>query len=437
MSRWDGLKSDSGRSRTQEREANQQQRRYRPRPGSGASEANRNGLGWGSSSGGNSGGGGGRIGHRGCGGGSANDSNGRNRLKDGTAGAGSYDHRKTNQRWQPRHQQQRPSDASSLRRGGGVDDEAHHQAFDHNLRLLEQKLSAFQDQDVKDTAPIKKLLVTLQTQQRQGWLRYDVKRMGWTLESLFRSVQCIATYMNNTSAASCATLGASGANADGHDNGVEPLVYDMTAETLQIISHGSNVGDYSIHVAVTNKCVEALVLRLGSITLVDDNPGTADVANAVQIATSMLQCLDAIFLKFGSALPAEATAERAVRHLLVPIVESASSSDTSIGGSDEQSRRKALCRSILPATLSCISNLVSHKQQASAILAPLLLDITNDGDEQQVTNPLRLRLLSLLQGLLLRENDDSIVATICRCFSDVLGAVCLIDRERWQEGKVP
>ena len=420
MSRWDGLKSDSDRSRTQEGEANQQQRRYRPRPGS-ASD------GWGSSSGGNNSS---RIGNRGRGGDSRNNTSGRNRSMDGTAG-GSYDHRKTtcNQRWQPRHQQQRPSDASSLRRGGGIDDGAHHQAFDHNLRQLEQKLSAFQDQEVKDTAPIKKLLVTLQTQQGQGWLRYDVKRMGWTLESLFRSIQCIATHMNNTSAFSCTTLGASG--ADGHDNGVEPLVYDMTAETLKMMAHGSNVVPYSsFHVTATNKCVEALVLRLSSITLVDDTPATA-----VPIATSMLQCLGAIFLKFGSALPAEETAERAVRHLLVPIVESASSSDTSISGNDEQSRRKMMCRSIFPATLSCISNLVSHKQQASAILAPLVLDITNDGDEQQVTNPLRLRLLSLLQGLLLRENDDSIVATICRCFSDVLGAVCLIDRERWARGK--
>ena len=320
-----------------------------------------------------------------------------------------------------------------MRRGGGIDDEAHHQAYDHNLRLLEQNLSAFQDQDVKDTAPIKQLLVTLQTQQREGWLRYDAKRIGWTIESLFRSVQCIATYMNDAPAVNCATLGTSGADSD--DNGVESLVYDMTAETLQMLSHGSNVGDYSFHVTATNKCVEALVFRISSITLVDDNPATTDVPSAVPIARSMLQCLDAIFLKFGSALPAEETAERAVRYLLVPIVESASSSDTSVGGNDERTRRKGLCRSILPSTLSCISSLVSHKQHASAILAPLVLDITNDGDEQQVTNPLRLRVLSLLQELLVRENDDSFVATICRCFSDVLAAVCLIDRERWARGK--
>ena len=389
MSRWDALKSDGGGGE-------QQQRRHRPRPGSGGGSA---GNGWGRSS----------------------SSGSRGHSRGGSS-------RDDNRPWQPRHQQRTP--ASSLRRGGpsrGGDDGEARKDLDRNLRLLEQKLTEFQDAEPSQgedshTAAVKEILVNLQILQRQGWLRNDAKRLGWTIESLFRSVQCIAT----SASASSTTLDRNGTTGD---NSVEPLVYDMTTETLQMLS-GSNGGG-SCSVSATSKCVKALVLRIRSVALVDAT-ATSSIASAVPIANSMLKCLDAVFLEYGSALPAEETAERAVRHLLLPIAESAS--DTPVAGDDEESHRHVLCRPILPATLNCISSLVSQNTRG-AILAPLVLDITNDGDERQVTNPLRPRLLSLFQGLLLRENDNLIVGKMCGCFSDILDAIYFIDRGSRARGK--
>jgi len=280
---------------------------------------------------------------------------------------------------------------------------------------------------VGDTAGIEEVLLVLQTQQRQDWLRSDAKRLGWTVESLFRSVQCIAAH-----ASAYGTLDSHNTGSSASDDGVEPLVYDMTADALEML-RGTNGGDsWRMSTARTSECVAALVLRFRSLVLVDTDVA-ATVANAAPTTASILRCLDAIFIKLGGILPAEETAERVVRPLFVPILELASSSG--ITGDDEQSCRQALCRSLLPATMGCISSLISQKRQSSAILAPLVLDITLDGDERQVDNPLRLRLLSLLQGLLLSENGESILASTCGCFSDILGAIYSIDRGNKARGK--
>lgn len=355
MSRWDGLKSNADQSH-----ASNQHRGHRPRPGSG--------------------GGGGR--------------------------------RQTQQQQQATASWRRGAGPS----GGGGDAEAK-QAFDRDLRLLEQKLKKVQGAEHSEVgdaaAAVEEALLALQVQQRQKWLRFDPKRVGWSVESLFRAVQCMAPH---------ASVGA------------EPLVYDMTADALEML-RGSNGGDsWRMSTARTSECVAALVLRFRSLALVDTTVvAETTVANVLPTAKSILQCLNAIFAKLGSILPAEETAERLVRPLFVPVLESASSS--SITGDVEQSCRQALCRSLLPATVGCISSLISQKRQASAILAPLVLDILEDGDEREVANPLRLQLLSLLQGSLLNENDESVLASTCECFSDILDAVYFIDRGNKARGR--
>ena len=134
MSRWDGLKSNADQSH-----ASNQHRGHRPRPGSG--------------------GGGGR--------------------------------RQTQQQQQVTASWRRGAGPS----GGGGDAEAK-QAFDRDLRLLEQKLKKVQGAEHSEVgdaaAAVEEALLALQVQQRQKWLRFDPKRVGWSVESLFRAVQCMA-----------------------------------------------------------------------------------------------------------------------------------------------------------------------------------------------------------------------------------------------------
>ncbi len=95
-----------------------------------------------------------------------------------------------------------------------------------------------------------------------------------------------------------------------------------------------------------------------------------------------IECLSRLVLVASRQMPAEETAKELVANLLLPAIEYPSN------------KRNVL---VVMDALHCLASDPLH---ASALLAPLTLDISAAGQEETLTNPLQCRLLRALQSLL-------------------------------------
>ena len=105
-----------------------------------------------------------------------------------------------------------------------------------------------------------------------------------------------------------------------------------------------------------------------------------------------IDCWARLVLVASRQMPAEETANELVGNAFMPVLESP----------DEN----------VPIVLNAIQCLVSDPLHASAMLTPLTLDVTEQGQEDTVTNPLRSRLMLALQSLL---GNKAYSGSACLC----------------------
>jgi len=301
------------------------------------------------------------------------------------------------------------------------------QGFDETLNILREHLSGMTSGGGDVNAETLQQCMTALHQYASSdsdWFGTDPKRVGETTRILFKVIDYVT--------------GRSKHDADLSFCQSERSIYDTTTKVISIRQAQYWRGDEKLarmpHVSAetTNACIMSLVSRIKSITLAVPPGETAYETTA----TSAMDCLCAILTEFGSILAAEATAENVVWPLLLPILESNTSGDTCTARSDGDLRGHVhVLKASIPSTLDCFSGLLRHKQHSSAILAPLILDISNNGEERQVDNPLRFRLLASLQGLMLHENEDQIILHCCDCLCIALGSIHFLDRSSKVGGK--
>lgn len=106
-----------------------------------------------------------------------------------------------------------------------------------------------------------------------------------------------------------------------------------------------------------------------------------------------IECLARMILAFSRQMQAEVTANELVGSTLLPVLEDEPSENTS-------------------AVLDALQCLLNDPLHASALLAPLTLNVTEEGQEDTITNPLRSRLMRTLQSLL-RSTTYSDKACVC------------------------
>jgi len=145
-------------------------------------------------------------------------------------------------------------------------------------------------------------------------------------------------------------------------------------------------------------------------------------------AYSISQCLRYVIISFGRDLHAELSVGSIVRCAILPLLEL-----DSILPMD-----KAM-KNIKVVAMECIIAIVRWKQHASAILAPLIVDVGSSGEEKYHVNPLKGRLLHRIQQILIGTsyNDTWDVPTqccACHCLYSVLDQIHLI--EKAQSGKM-
>jgi len=198
---------------------------------------------------------------------------------------------------------------------------------------------------------------------------------------------------------------------------------------LRMISH-SQEKDYGFDGEALNASVSILVRRITFLnTGVACQRGTSSTSN-------LIDCLSRIISNFGESLKAEEMADNIVRGLLLPILERPSiPEDITAEGARTfclTLHREEFGRSLCSA-LGCMISFLAHKQNISAILAPLVLDVTTEGNELQMENPLKRRLVESLTNILLSEDEHiqtmhGILESACRCLTVALDAICAVNR---------
>jgi hypothetical protein len=108
-----------------------------------------------------------------------------------------------------------------------------------------------------------------------------------------------------------------------------------------------------------------------------------------EYASTAIDCLGRIVSSQVKELPAEETAQNVVGPILLRALN-----DVPSGG--EEATQISVCESM--------DKILSNSRFASAILAPLVQDVSTDGKEQTVTNPLRKDLFRSLQNILFSES---------------------------------
>jgi hypothetical protein len=126
-----------------------------------------------------------------------------------------------------------------------------------------------------------------------------------------------------------------------------------------------------------------------------------------------LKPLSLLLLSQAKILPAEETAQNILAPLLLPCLESSSTAPEIF---------KTVCQTL--------SGLFRHSKHVSAIMAPLIEDITPDGRELKSTNPLRKRIFSAL-GLYITSLESSNISSkqpiACYTLGDAVDASVKID----------
>ena len=149
-----------------------------------------------------------------------------------------------------------------------------------------------------------------------------------------------------------------------------------------------------------------------------------------QVHDMIVRCL-AIFIQSGfflEVLHAEDMAQSVVASVFLTYLENKGNSDFSkVQFSDSEAGPSSdssveLKRLIIEA----IQTLLENDKHCSAIISPLVLDISSEGYEKTRRNPLKSRLLCVLQDLLLRsdfEKDADIIISCTYCLHTLLDSI--------------
>lgn len=123
----------------------------------------------------------------------------------------------------------------------------------------------------------------------------------------------------------------------------------------------------------------------------------------------------------GHILPAEDLAQNIVAPLLLPAIESMNSN-----------------RMLFTKTCKTISALLLRESHKSAILAPLVNDISPDGTEEIVANPIRQRIFSALEKHLVGRNGGIHwrEAASCYLLTDIVNSTIKVDRKLSPDVKI-
>lgn len=114
-----------------------------------------------------------------------------------------------------------------------------------------------------------------------------------------------------------------------------------------------------------------------------------------------IECLARLVSVAYRQMPAEETANGLVGNMFLPVLENRDPKECVV------------------AVLNALQSLVDDSLHASALLAPLTLDISEQGQEDTLTNPLRCRLMRALQALL---TNNIYSHAVCTCLIRVIKA---------------
>ena len=202
-----------------------------------------------------------------------------------------------------------------------------------------------------------------------------------------------------------------------------PVVEEQGSLGIGGITLSSSDEIYRCAMALSESCkvLESKVQRSSS-------PTTNNTYHELRLLSC--KCLTRLLQSNVANLPAEKTAREVVSKILFPIIDDLSSEPTC---PSLTSSTNSLCRLEL---LESLGALLDNSKHASAILAPLIQDISTDGREYRVNNPLRRRLFYLLQQqfLMTREawsqRDDmsqQLLWSACQCLTKALLAAHKLD----------
>lgn len=168
----------------------------------------------------------------------------------------------------------------------------------------------------------------------------------------------------------------------------------------------------------------------------DERDDRAILADNKNLLAALLSCLSTLFLLNGDQIRAEYTANSIVRNVLLPILQNyqlisnnrSFQCESVLSLMEEDSSNSQ----IILSSLKCIHNLLGYKHQSSALLSPLIIDITNEGIEEYAgENPLRSILHTSLQDLFdistisckIPNSRMNLFKSICETFVAFLNAL--------------
>jgi len=115
-------------------------------------------------------------------------------------------------------------------------------------------------------------------------------------------------------------------------------------------------------------------------------------------SSAIMQCLGLVTAGQAKFLPAEETSDRVIGSILLPFID--------VPGLDNREAIAPICKSM--------EQLLYHAHFSSAMLAPLVQDVNQEGKEETISNPIRRRLFRSLQEKLFAGTDDDVLrGTVC------------------------
>ena len=140
---------------------------------------------------------------------------------------------------------------------------------------------------------------------------------------------------------------------------------------------------------------------------------------------------------FLDALNAETVAQKIVMSMFLPCLEyidNGSNTDIPVF------RQKGGFSGIKCVIVETINALLKNQKHSSAMIAPLVIDISSEGDEKLRTNPIKVKLICVLQTLLFRTNFKSeadVVTKLAQCLNTLIDAdISLSNKNIYNESKI-
>ena len=168
---------------------------------------------------------------------------------------------------------------------------------------------------------------------------------------------------------------------------------EVTGDDVMLLIDLIEINDSAIH----QLCVDNLELAFEKDTFISMTKTQARHCTTVlaekcmssSTASMLIKCLSHIILVQAKTLPAEETAQDLVGRVFVPFLQNTT---TNV--------------STLTSICTTLAGLFQDPGHASALLAPLVNDVSADGKEQRVVNPLRRKILNALQNILYSTSSD-------------------------------